>query len=193
MRYRKSFLVFCVLFHLVFPLVLTAKTNLNLSSQTNTNAGYLSDLYGNNSTNQPRRKPAKTSSFFSVLKVLFLTALVGILAYLVIRFMVTRSGLPTTENKNFVEIIANQAVGLGNYVEIVQIAGKYYLLSISSDGVRLLDKITDKEQIDTIELNKEAFKPKTTRFFDLIPNFPSHLKIDRISFLKNQKDRLKKL
>lgn len=186
--------LFFLIFQLVSSVGLFAETNGGVrTSLSNTNGAYLADLYGD-TTNIQKPKTVKTgSSFFGVLKVLFLTALFGFLAYLVVRFVVKQSGLPTTEDQKFVEIIANHAVGLGNYIEIVQVAGQYYLLSISSDGVRLIDKITDKEQIDTIEFNKEALKPKSTRFFDLIPNLPKHLKKDKLAFLKSQKDRLKKM
>lgn len=165
------------------------------NSVTNTNGGqaFLQQFYGEG-TNAAQQRPAGgPSPFWSTVKVIFFTALFGAAAYFIIRFLVSRSGLPATEDDNLLELILSKPAGLGSYLEIMKLGPTYYLLSVSSEGLRLIDKITDKETIDYIELNKEKLKPKDGKFFDLMSFFPSFKKIDKLGFLKGQKDRLKKL
>jgi hypothetical protein len=82
---------------------------------------------------------------------------------------------------------------MGSYLQIIKVGATYYLLSLSSEGARLIDKITDKETIDFIELNKDSMKPRQVKFFDILTFFPKGMKVDKLDYLKSQKDRLRKL
>jgi hypothetical protein len=42
-------------------------------------------------------------------------------------------------------------------------------------------------------MNKDNMKPKQTKFFDILTFFPKGMNLDKFDFLKNQKDRLRKL
>lgn len=173
----------------------TVPTNtLQVTNATNGGQNFLQQFYGDN-TNAPNRRAANgPSPFWSAVKVIFFTALFGVAAYFIIKFLVAKTGLPATEDDNLLELILSKPAGLGNYLEVMKLGSVYYLLSVSSDGLRLIDKITDKETIDYIELNKEKLKPKDSgKFFDILTFFPSFKKIDKLGFLKGQKDKLKKM
>lgn len=170
-----------------------AATNSTLTNGTNAGQGFLQEFYGNGGTNAAARRTATPSAFWSAVKVIFFTALFAVGAYFLIKFLVTKSGLPATEDDKLLEIVLSKPAGLGNYLEIIKLGPTYYLISVSSDGLRLMDKIEDKETIDYIELNREQLRPKEGKFFDLMSFFPKFKKIDKLGFLKKQKDKLRKM
>ena len=166
---------------------------INSTNLTNTtNGGFLDRFYtGNTNRNTNDDKP--TSPFWSAIKLIFFTGIFAVGAYFIIKFVVAKSGLPSTPDDTLIEIILAKPLGMGNYLEIVKIGPSYYLLGVSSDGIRKIDKIEDKETLDYIELNKDKLKPKNVKFTDMLKIFPSEKKIDKLNFMKKQKDKLKKM
>ena len=166
---------------------------INSTNLTNTtNGGFLDRFYtGNTNRNTNDDKP--TSPFWSAIKLIFFTGIFAGGAYFIIKFVVAKSGLPSTPDDTLIEIILAKPLGMGNYLEIVKIGPSYYLLGVSSDGIRKIDKIEDKETLDYIELNKDKLKPKNVKFTDMLKIFPSEKKIDKLNFMKKQKDKLKKM
>jgi hypothetical protein len=167
----------------------SGKTNASSSASS----PYLSQFYSsasapesNNFTNQP-------SPLWTFIKSIAFIMIFAAAAYLLIRYLAKKGGLPATADEKLVETVMTKFIGMGSYLQIVKVGATYYLLSLSTDGARLIDRITDKETIDFIELNKDDMKPKQTKFFDILTFFPKGKSLDKIDFLKNQKDRLKKL
>jgi flagellar biogenesis protein FliO len=154
--------------------------------------GFLSQFYEREDIDTGEEvRPA--SPFWSVVKILFYTAIIGAIGYFTVKFIVKKSGVPSAPDDKIVEVILAKPLGMGNYLEIVKIGLTYYILGVSNEGTNFIDKIEDKETIDYIELNKASFKPKETKFVDLLKVFPPGKKIDRMKFMKDQKDKLKKL
>jgi flagellar biogenesis protein FliO len=170
-------------------------TNVSVSAQqTNTNAAFLQEYYDQDEKTAARSKQYKPPNpIWTAIKVIFYTGLVAVAAYFLIKFVISKGSLPATADADFIEVLMNKQIGMGSYIQVVKVGATYYLLGLSGDGVRLIDKIGDKETIDFIELNKDNLKPKETRFFDILSYIPKAKNLSKFDFLKNQKDRLKKL
>lgn len=162
--------------------------------QTNTNTSFLQDYYEQeNATADKVKKISAPNPIWTTIKIILYTGILGVGAYFIIRYVITKGTIPSTADAKLVETILNKSLGMGSYLQIVKVGATYYLLGVSGDGVRLIDKITDQETIDFIELNKDSMKPKETRFVDILKFLPISKQLDKFDFLKNQKDRLKKL
>lgn len=172
------------------------QTNINSSnnpSNTN-NKPFLQDYYEQDKpTNDKNKNISTPNPLWTAVKIILYIGVFGVAAYFLIRFLVSKGALPATADEKIIETILTKSIGMGSFLQIVKVGTSYYLLSLSSEGARLIDKITDQETIDYIELNKESMKPKQTKFIDILTFFPKSKSLDKMGFLKNQKDRLKKL
>jgi flagellar biogenesis protein FliO len=166
-------------------------TNANVTNASTNNSTFLQEFYNTGNNNQTVTKTV--SPFWSAVKVIFFTALFGFLAYFIVKLIVSKNKLPSTSDEKFVDVIMTKSLGYGNYVILLQLGPAFYLLSMSNEGVRLIERIEDKEVLDFIDLHKEDLRPKEKPFFDLLTVFPSMKKVDKLGFLKSQKDRLKKM
>ncbi len=177
------------------PFFFGQATVSNTGARTNpTNSSYLQEQYASESaTNGRTREVNPPSPVWTTIKVILYTGIFAVAAYFLIRFIISKGGLPATEDEKLIEIILTKFIGMGSYIQIVKIGPGYYILSLSGDGARMVDKITDQETIDYIELNKENMKPKQSKFFDFLTFFPKGKNLDKMDFLKNQKDRLRHL
>ena len=197
----KKISVSLLLLYVIFGgAVLRAQSNLstnvagtNLTSVSSNTNGFLYQYYRHGKQSKDVKEVTAVSPFWSIVKILFFTALLAFGGYALIRYLVKKSGLPSTEDEKLIEIVLSKPAGLGNYLEIIKMGPSYYLLSVSGEGIRLIDKIEDKETIDYIELHKDELKPKETKFFDLMSMFPQIKKSDKLGFLKKQKDKLRKM
>lgn len=170
-------------------------TNAVSPASTNgTNAAYLGSFFDQEEGRQARERAAGTpNTFWTVVKFFLYTGVIVAAAYFIIRFVVAKGTPPSSGDTGIVEVILTRQIGMGNFLQIVKVGPAYYLLGLSGDGARLIDKIQDKETLDYIELNKDKLKPKDTKFFDFLKVLPVGKALDKMTFLKDQKDRLKKL
>ena len=168
-------------------------TNKSIAPQTTSNT-YLQHEYEGESNRSLVNNPAnQPSAFWTFVKVILYVGVFAAAAFFLIRYLVKKGGLPATADENLVETVLSKFIGMGSYLQIIKVGATYYLLSLSSEGARLIDKITDKETIDFIELNKDSMKPRQVKFFDILTFFPKGMKVDKLDYLKSQKDRLRKL
>lgn len=166
----------------------------NATNLSQTNANYLGSFYDQDQEAANRAKSIQPPNpVWTIIKVILYTGVFGAAAYFVIKFVLAKNALPATEDANLVEVIMTKQVGMGSYIQIVKVGPTFYLLSLSGDGLRFIDKIQDKETLDFIELNKDKMKPKENKFFDFLSYLPLGKKTDKMEFLKNQKDKLRKL
>lgn len=190
----KFFIAYIFCLSVLFVQVYSENTNEGQVSISNTNGTFLQKFYEQEKTGEEKVKDAGTPSpFWTTVKVIIYTAFFAAGAYFLIRFILAKGALPHTGDDKIVEVILTRPLGMGSYIQIVKVGTSYYILSLSGEGAHLIDRITDKETVDYIELNKETLKPKTVKFFDFLSFFPQTKSLDKMEFLKNQKDRLKKL
>ncbi|HCL57938.1 MAG TPA: hypothetical protein DHW82_13160 [Spirochaetia bacterium] len=113
---------------------------------------------------------------------------------------IRRKRSPAMNENKFMRSFGSLYLNNGsNYIEIVEIGNKYFVLGVGNSSVNLLYQIEDEEVI--LELRKEPFSPKHKNFLDVMGQVfnrkgtPVQLDIHKgfLSFLKKQKDRLNKL
>lgn len=169
-------------------------TASNEAAASNTN-NYLGSFYDQDDTAAQRAKNIQPPNpIWTVIKVILYLGVFGVAGYFIVKFVIAKSSaVPSSEDVNVVEVVLTKQVGMGSYLQIVKVGPSYYLLSLSGEGSRFIDKITDKETLDFIELNKDKIKPKETKFFDFLTYLPLNKKGGKMDFLKSQKDKLKKM
>lgn len=160
---------------------------------TNTNTGnsFLEQYYATNDTNitveQTTESPAIT-----FIRILLITGILAFLTWIILRFFFRRNALALSSDGKSIEVLATIPAGLGAYFLIAKLNNLYYLFSLSTDGLRLLDKITDQEAIDFIELNKADTIPQDIKFVDLLEHLPEGRPKKALEFLRDKISDLKK-
>lgn len=167
-----------------------------IETATNIESGYLADFdWGDGSEIAPE-ETTRGGAFWSAVKVIFFTALLVALAVFIIRYIAKKGGVNASEESGIIEVLVTQSVGLGNYLAVAKVGPAYYLISFSADGVRLLDRIEEKETIDYLEVHREEFKPeKRKNFSDVLSSIPGISKNSsksKIEFIRKQKDKIEK-
>ena len=171
-------------------------TNPNDSPLTNapkdtTNSEFLDNFYvGVDSINTPdtdTESPAMT-----LLRVLSITGILAFLTWILLKFFFKRNALSLSTAGHSIEVLATVPAGLGSYFVIAKLSSLYYLCSLSNDGLRLLDKISDQEDIDFIELNKTQILPQDIKFVDLLESLPEGQPKKALEFLREKITNLKK-
>lgn len=156
-------------------------------------SNFLQQYYDQDDNKERQSKYKPPNPIWSAIKVILYTGLFGVAAYFLIRYVISKGSLPASEDSKIVETLMNKSLGMGSYLQIVKVGSSYYLLGLSGEGVHLIDKITDQETIDFVELNKENLKPKETKFMDILSYLPNTKALDKFEFIRKTKDRLKKL
>ena len=191
---KKITLSLIIVFSLVAPALYPATNATAASNQAPTNSNYLGSFYEQDDAAGQRAKNVQPPNpVWTIIKIILYLGVFGVAAYFLVKYVISKNTLPATEDVNLVEVIMTKQVGMGSYVQIIKFGPTFYLLSLSGDGLRFIDKIQDKETLDFIELNKDKMKPKENKFFDFLANLPLYKKTDKMEFLKNQKEKLKKL
>ncbi len=150
--------------------------------------GFLDSFYSapeSESTAELAESPAML--FF---RIIFITAVLAFLSWVVIRYFFGRNTLALSTEGKSIEILATVPAGLGSYFLVAKLHNLYYLFSLSNEGLRILDKISDKETIDFIELNKAQTLPQDMKFTDLLNSFPEPK--EAVDFLKEKLNNLRK-
>ncbi len=162
-----------------------------ISTTNPSNLGFLDDFYvGTDAVETPTvetESPAMT-----LLRIAIITGILAFLTWIVLRFFFRRNALSLSTAGKSIEVLATIPAGLGSYFVIAKLSTLYYLCSLSNDGLRLLDKITDQEAIDFIELNKAQTLPQDIQFVDLLENLPEGKTKNALEFLREKVDQLKK-
>lgn len=167
-------------------------TETTATDEQDIGSAFLQEFYEEDGQEAADEDVTTVSPFWSAVKIILFTGVFGVIAYFLVKFIVTKSGIPATEDNELVEVILTKPVGLGNYIMIAKIGPSYYLLGMSSEGINKVDIIEDKETVDYLEVHKEDMKPKPNKFFDFMSNLPQFKKNEKINYMKNQKDKLKK-
>ncbi len=132
------------------------------------------------------------SAGMTLLRIMLITGVLAFLTWVVIRFFFKRNALSISTEGTSIEILATVPAGLGSYFVIAKLHTLYYLFALSADGLRLLDKISDQEAIDFIELNKAQTLPHDVQFVDLLENLPEGKPKQALEFLREKINYLKK-
>ncbi len=129
--------------------------------------------------------------------MVFLIIVAGLL-YVVLKF-IRKKKTPSIEDVDFIQNLASLDLSGGSTLEIVEIGEKIYLLGVGNSSVNLLTEIEDKELI--FKLKSRPTAPKHKSFMSVLGKVfekkGQNIKIEPqkgfLGFLKEQKDRLKKM
>lgn len=154
------------------------------------NTGFLDAFYaGQNATNQAPAA-AGENIFFTLMRVVFITGILGFLTWLVLKYFFRKNTVAVSSAGSPIEILSTTPAGLNVFFVVAKLHSQYYLLSLSTEGLRLIDKISDKETIDFLEINKDV--PVDTKFVDLIEKMPEGQPKKAMEFLRSKIDQLRK-
>lgn len=128
---------------------------------------------------------------------IFLLIVIGIL-YVVLKYIRKKKN-PSINDFEFMQSLGHVSLASGSHLEIVEIGEKVYLLGVGSGSVNLLFEIEDKDLI--LKLKARPLSPKHKSFLDIVGHVfekkgqPIKVDIQKgfMDFIKQQKDRLKKL
>jgi len=152
------------------------------------------------------------------IKTLFVLGLFGAGFYFFFRFVTKKMGVPRI-GSSIVQMLSISPIGQGKFIQVVEVGGKILVLGITDNNISLISEITEKDEIDRIKLNSsKSTSTKEASFQDFIKDKVGHLsdflnknkksektKLNkmnkfgnqdekvRLDYLKQQKERLKKL
>lgn len=100
-------------------------------------------------------------------------------------------------------VLISESLGMGKFIQVVNIGGKYLILGITNDRINLLSEVTDPKEIERYEIIQNEKKIQQGKgFIDVISDFiktkfkqnPIQKKfdyeVDSIDFLKKQRKRV---
>jgi flagellar biosynthetic protein FliO len=164
----------------------------------------LDSFLSGNAQNNTNTAPISTPEMPSAWGPFFFLLIVAIVVYYLIKYFKKRFHLSALANNpvSFIRTVASVPVTPQASIAIVEIGEKYFLLSVTSHSMSVLDEVTDKEIIYQIKLIEEN-KGRAKNFKEIISSL-FHVKVEKkikpdISpqsiqdFVQKQKDRLDKL
>ncbi|MGL5722442.1 MAG: flagellar biosynthetic protein FliO [Brevinema sp.] len=159
-------------------------------SNTQESNGFLDAFYTGEDAPIATPAPQGENIFFTLLRIAFITGLLGFLTWLVLRYFFRKNTLSFSQDNPPIEVVSLVPAGMGVYFMVAKLNNIYYVLSLSSDGMTLIDKITDKETIDFLEIHKA--QPTEGSFTDLLQKVPEGKSRQALEYLRGQIDRLRK-
>lgn len=174
---------------------LNAQSNTNAPaalSNTNgvSNAGFLDAFYTGQDAQAAPPPRAGENIFFTLIRIVFITGILGFLTWLVLKYFFRKNAVSISSAASPIEVLSTKPAGLNVFFVVAKLHSQYYLLSLSADGLRLIDKIEDKETIDFLEINKDV--PAETKFVDLLDTLPEGKPKKAMEFLRGKIDQLRK-
>jgi flagellar protein FliO/FliZ len=118
--------------------------------------------------------PSGPSSFFTILRMVLVLALVAAVIYLVV-FFLRRLSRPQAEQNPHVKILASSHLGGGRYVHVVSVGTKAWLIGSGEGGISHIADITDQEAVDSMLLDNSKKNSEATGLNSL-PGFQALLK-----------------
>jgi flagellar biogenesis protein FliO len=133
--------------------------------------------------------------------------------YYFYRFVTKKTGMHFV-GREVIKILSIVPVGQNKYLQVLDLAGRVMVIGVSDSNINLITEIKDKDEIDRIRLLSSKSTPVqpggfqeyiskyiSKLFGDKIPNEKhgnfevkyEDTSIDRIDYLKKQRERLKKI
>ncbi len=189
---------------LLFTLVLTMQS---VTAQEQNTAGKTAVALPDEKTltvdTEPVQQPElnRNVSSFSVWDVvrmlLVLGAVLGVI-YLLF-FLLKKAARPVRDSGSVIDVIATRSITGNSSVHLLKVGKQVFLVGSGDGNVRLISEITDKETLDTIELDNVPAAAGNKSFSSVIKDVfqmsgggktpDAHGR----SFIKQQKDRLKNM
>jgi len=144
---------------------------LPLSAQNNTaTAPAVNNTVNNNTANnnavpgqgfvEEDFKPQveEESAAWMIIKTILVLGLFAGGFYMFFKFVTQKAGL-NVSGQEAIQILSTVSLGTNKFVQIVDVAGKVFLLGVSDSSINLLTEIKDREDIDRIRLLSSRSTP----------------------------------
>ena len=128
------------------------------------------------------------SSFFAILRMVLVLALVAGLIYLLV-YLIRRMGKPQVEQNPHLKILASTHLGSGRYVHVVSVGKDAWIIGSGEGGVNHIASLSDQEVVDAMILDASAKKAETPEAF----NFQALLKKFSGGLSAREQNRLEKM
>ncbi len=147
---------------------------------------------------EPAAQPSVISTWDFVKMILVLGGVVG---FIYLLFVLLKRGSRNRYPENqLIRMLDYQSLAGNRALHLVEVGQSIFLVGSAENGVNLISEIKDKETLDTLRLELSQKPPPQRRSFsDMLANLfksggrKSVSIIDSINFMRQQKDRLKKL
>ena len=164
----------------------TADTAVSSTQTTQSTTGEASQTNGNSGSGG--LSTWETVGLF-VRMILVLILVIALIYFIV--WLLRRSMRPGVQNDPYLKKTASITLSPGKTVQIVTLQDKAYLLGVSDSSITLISEITDKELIDTMNLNAPAAGgKKTADFASLLSSLTGSAKRTG-GFLKSKRQKLR--
>ena len=125
----------------------------------------------------------------------------GVVGLIYLLFVLLKRGARNRNPENqLIRMLDYQSLSGSRALHLVEVGNSIFLVGSAENGVGLISEITDKEGLDAIHLElSQKPAPQKRIFSDMLINLFKSADNNRISmgesinFMKQQKDRLKKL
>lgn len=98
------------------------------------------------------------SAAWMIIKTILVLALFAGGFYMFFKFVSQKAGLHVS-GQEAIQILSTVSLGTNKFVQIIDVAGKVFLLGVSDSSINLLTEIKDREDIDRIRLLSSRSTP----------------------------------
>lgn len=144
--------------------------------------GFLAEYYS--AVPQDQIQDTETSTTILFFETIFIILVISVVLYLIFRYISKRRNI-AFNNSDFIRVIGTQSIALGKYIQIVEIANKFYILGVGEGSVNLITEIGDQDLIDRIKLQASKELPATiTSFKDQLKDYIKQFQQKGLDFRK---------
>jgi flagellar protein FliO/FliZ len=155
-------------------------------------------------------KVQEESYVWMVIKTIFIMGLMVGGFYYFFKFVTKKAGIQLLGH-DVIQILSMVPVGPGKHLQVIDLAGKILVIGVADQSINLITEITEQEVIDRIRLLSSSTSPAKESGFqefllksvnvikdrvgnaDKKPEEEDYLNETDLSYLKNQRSRLKKM
>lgn len=126
-----------------------------------------------------------------IIRMILVLVLVVVCIYVVV-WLLKRSMSPGAENDLYLKKTAQITLSPGKTVQIVTLQDKAYVLGVSDTSITLISEITDKQLIDSMNLNANVSNGKRPADFASLLGSLTNSAKNTETFLKNRREKINK-
>ncbi|MCL2154982.1 MAG: flagellar biosynthetic protein FliO [Leptospirales bacterium] len=125
------------------------------------------------------------SASWLIIKTLFVLGLFIGGFYFFYKFVAQKTGL-NLSGQEAIRILSTVSLGTNKFIQIIDVAGKIFLLGVTDNNINLLTEIKDKEEIDRIRLLSSRSTPvQGAKFQDFLTERIGWV-VDKVSDIRSR-------
>ncbi len=202
MRLVTQFLMFFFIFFPLQEYAFAGTNNVEIDASKSTGKEtYLGKFYEGENKTAEKKGEATPSVFGVILKAVLVLGILSLIVWGVFKFLFKGTSRPSADDIGVLDVVASKHIGFGNYIQIVKVGGDFYIVGFSnSGGISVMEKIENQDVVNEIKVASSRLKQtsKPVSFWEMVVG---HLRgkganveeRSPLSFLKKQKDRLRKM